>query len=132
MKIRKLDEMVKDSFGLSLSALFSSVGGNYPELNFYQHKEIFFAAVEKLLEEGRILFVAPGGDCYVSPDNPNPNFSIENAEAHWNDSPGKIVSYLRERWPKEAVNENDADLNMYFYEIPSVIWVDESGNYFAS
>ncbi|WP_153066849.1 hypothetical protein [Xanthomonas arboricola] len=132
MKITKLDKMVKESFGLRLSALFSSVGGNYPELNFSQQKESFFEAVEMLLKEGKIIFIAPGVDCYVSPDNKNPEFSIENTGAHWKDSSEKIISYLRERWPKDAVDENDDDLNMYFYEIPSVIWVDESGKYFAS
>ncbi|MCC8535988.1 hypothetical protein ACDH70_15770 [Xanthomonas axonopodis pv. poinsettiicola] len=132
MEIEKIDEITKDSFGLSLSTLFSSIEGQYPELDFYQRKEIFFAAIANLLKEGRIKFITPGADCYVSPENPSPKFSIENAEAHWNEGIDKIIIYLREKWPKDAMDDNDDELNIYFYEVPAVIWIDEFGNYFSS
>ncbi|WP_146093469.1 hypothetical protein [Xanthomonas pisi] len=132
MEIEKINEMARDSFGLSLSALFSSIEGQYPELNFYKRKEIFFAAIEKLLDQGKIKFIAPGADCYISPMNPSPELSIENTEAHWNESTDNIIKYLKERWPKDAVDDNDEELNIYFYEVPSVIWIDEFGNYFSS
>ncbi|MGS0604597.1 hypothetical protein WMO32_21870 [Xanthomonas oryzae pv. oryzicola] len=132
MEIEKLNEMACNSFGLSLSALFSSVEGQYPDFGFYQRKEIFFVAVEKLLKEGKIKFIAPGADCYVSPQRPSPELSIENTKAHWNESADKIIKYLKERWPKDAADDNDDELNIYFYEVPSVIWIDEFGNYFSS
>lgn len=132
MEIRKIDKIANDSFGLSLSSLFSFIEGQYTELDFYQRKEIFFLVIEKLLKQRKIKFIAPGADCYVSPENPSPEFSIENTEAHWNESAENIINYLKKRWPKDAMDDDDDELNIYFYEVPAVIWIDEFGNYFSS
>jgi len=85
-----------------------------------------------MLKNGKIKFIAPGADCYVSSNNPNPRFTIYDIEAHWKAPAEEIIGYLRERWPASASEENDLDLAIYFYEIPGVIWVKDSGELVAS
>lgn len=43
----------------------------------------------------------------------------------------QIVSYLKDKWPEGVVSESDKALTLYFYEVPSIIWVDESDCLFA-
>ncbi len=81
---------------------------------------------------GKVKFIAPGADCYVSPENPKPRFTIEDIDAQWNATPEEIVGQLRAQWPKQARNENDSELTMYFYSIPGIIWVGEDGALMAS
>ena len=87
--------------------------------------------IESLLVNGKIKFIKPGADCYVSPDNPHPRLSCDEM-AHWDLGVKEIVSSLRDGWPESAKSENDAELTIYFYDIPGVVWVDESGCFFAS
>ncbi|MFW0889394.1 UNVERIFIED_CONTAM: hypothetical protein MKS84_22165 [Pseudomonas sp. JL1] len=132
MTIKFFEEIVRDSFGLWISALFSAIGSWNPEFTFEQRKDTFFYIIEHLLVNGNIKFIKPGADCYISPDNPYPQLSISDEEAHWDLDAKEIVSYLRERWPASAVSENDGELTVYFYDIPGVIWIDESGRFFSS
>ncbi|MFC6570825.1 hypothetical protein ACFQDJ_04170 [Pseudomonas brassicacearum] len=92
----------------------------------------FFFVIESLLNEGRIKFIAPGADCYVSPDNEKPKFSVADSAAQWDLEAGQIISYLKGKWPKNVASDNDEDLTFYFYEVPGVIWIDERGGYFSS
>ncbi|MBX7276957.1 hypothetical protein ACLBW8_27255 [Pseudomonas sp. M5A4_2d] len=132
MTVKFFDEIVRDSFGLWVSALFSSIGSWNPEFTFEQRKDAFFYMVECLLVNGKIKFIKPGADCYISPSNPLPKLSIYDEAAHWDLSVKEIISYLREGWPKGAESENDVELTVYFYEIPGVIWIDKNGCFFAS
>lgn len=132
MTVDLIEKIVRDSFGLGLIAIFSSIGSWSPELSFDQRRDEFFFVIESLLNDGKIKFIAPGADCYISPDNQNPRFSVADSAAHWNLEAGEIVSYLKGRWPKNVVSDSDEDLTFYFYEVPGVIWVDDSGNYFSS
>lgn len=130
--IEHIDEIVRDAFGLWITGLFSAIGTWNPALSFEEHKEAFFWLIEKLLLAGKIKFIAPGADCYTSPENPHPRFMIEDAEAQWPDTAGQIVAQLRALWPDQAHNENDLDLVTYFYSIPGIIWVGEDGTLVAS
>ncbi|MNJ47931.1 hypothetical protein D3C77_431080 [compost metagenome] len=132
MDIRFVEEIVRDSFGLWISALFSAIGSWNPELSFSQQKEAFFSVIEYLLVTGKIKFIAPNADCYVSPDNPHPRFTINDEESHWGGDAKQIVAYLKDKWPESVVSEGDEALTLYFYEIPGIIWVDENGYFFAS
>jgi len=132
MTIKFLEEIVEGSFGLWISALFSAVGARNPDLTFSQQKDTFFTVVEYLLTTGRIKFIAPDADCYISPDNLHPKLSINDSESHWVLSPRQIVSYLESKWPEGVGSEDDEALTIYFYEIPAVIWVDEKGCFFSS
>lgn len=101
-------------------------------MSFPEHKESFFWLVETLLRTEKIKFVAPGADCYVSAEHPNPRFSIDASEAHWQIAPEEIIAELRSQWPVQAQDENDLDLLIYFYSIPAIIWVGEDRKLTAS
>lgn len=131
-RIAHLDEIISSSFGLWISSLFSAISGLNPGITFEDQKEAFFGILEYMLKNGKIKFIAPGADCYVSSNNPNPRFTIYDIEAHWKAPAEEIIGYLRERWPASASEENDLDLAIYFYEIPGVIWVKDSGELVAS
>ncbi|RKE24463.1 hypothetical protein B0G76_8351 [Paraburkholderia sp. BL23I1N1] len=130
--IEHIDEIIQDSFGLWITGLFSAIGGWNPALSFEQHKAAFFWLIEHLLRTGKIKFIAPGADCYVSPENPHPRFTIHDDEAQWNDSPEAIVAQLRAQWPQDARDEDDLDLIAYLYSMPGVIWVGDDGTLVAS
>ncbi|MGX9556249.1 hypothetical protein [Pseudomonas sp. CFBP 5750] len=127
-----IEKIVRDSFGLGLSAIFSSIESWSPGLSFDQRRDKFFFVIESLLNEGGIKFIAPGADCYVSPDNEKPKFSVADSAAQWDLEAGQIISYLKGKWPKNVASDNDEDLTFYFYEVPGVIWIDERGGYFSS
>ncbi len=130
--IEHIDEIVRDSFGLWITGLFSTISSWNPTLSFQEHKEAFFWLIEQQLRAGRIKFIAPGADCYVSPENPHPRLTIQDEEAQWHETPTAIVAYLRAQWPEHASDENDSDLVTYFCSIPGVIWVGEDGTLVAS
>lgn len=124
--------IARDAFGLWISGLFKTVVGWHPELTFDQHKNEFFLVLKELLDAGVIKFIAPGADVYVSNLNPDPAFKIEDESCHWSIEAEDIVCYLRSQWPRDVAHEDDEDLVMYFFEMPSIIWVDDEGNYLAS
>ena len=128
----KINCIVRDSFGLWLTGLLSAIGGHNPDISFDAQREQFFMLIEYLLHKGTIKFIAPNADCYISPDNPNPRFTIYDADAYWNISPREIVSFLRQNWPSKALSENDTTLLLYLYEMPAVVWFDEKGEPVAS
>lgn len=132
MKINFVDEIVRDSFGLWISALFSAIGSWNPEFSFEQRKEAFLFLVEHLLITEKIKFIKPGADCYVSPKNPHPRLSISDELAHWDLDAKEIVACLRNAWPGDVNSECDEELTVFFYEIPAVIWIDEHGGFCAS
>ncbi len=125
-------EIIQDSFGLWISGLFSAVRGYNPWMTFAQQKKAFFSLIEYMLVMGKIKFIAPGADCYISPNNPFPRFTIHDSEAHWKASPKEIVEYLIAHWPEDALDENDVNILLYFYEMPGVIWVREDGSFVGS
>lgn len=70
MDIPHEHEIVRDAFGRWISGLFGSVCGWNPSVKFIEQRELFFSLLEKLLDDGRVMFIAPGADCYISSDNP--------------------------------------------------------------
>ncbi|GLS05444.1 hypothetical protein GCM10007860_25970 [Chitiniphilus shinanonensis] len=130
--LRFYEEIVRDSFGLWISGLFGAIGSWNPEMDFFQRKELFFFFVKDLLSRGVIKFIAPGADCYISPENPSPRYVISDENVYWKATPEEIVSYLKSLWPIGVSDENDIELAVYFYEIPGVVWIDENGDVFGS
>lgn len=130
--IEHIDDIVRDSFGLWITGLFSAISGWNPSLSFEEHKDAFFYLLEMLLRIGKIKFIAPGADCYVSPGNPRPRLTINDDEAHWHEIPERIVAELRAQWPEHVRDENDLDLSTYFYSIPGIIWIGEDGEFIAT
>lgn len=59
-------------------------------------KSKLFCLVEQLLKSGKIKFIAPGADCYVSATNPNPRFTINDSEAFLSSPPSRPA--VRSRW----------------------------------
>ncbi|AJC21294.1 hypothetical protein [Pandoraea pulmonicola] len=125
-------EIVRDAFGLWISGLFSAVCGWNPGASFLEKKEYFLSLLETLLREGKVMFIAPGADCYVSPANPTPKLTVEDPEARWNAPISEIMDYVRGRWPEKASDEKDIELTYYFYELPGLIWVGEDGRLVVS
>ena len=130
--VKNEKEIVRDSFGLWISGLFSAVCGWNKNASFIEKKEFFFLILERLLIERKVIFILPGADCYVSPANPNPKLTVENVEAQWRAPVSEIISFLRSRWPDSVNDENDENLKYYFYELPGLIWVGEDGRLVAS
>lgn len=131
-QIEHIEQIVSESFGLWISGLFSTIGGWNPNFSFEERREAFFCVIDRLLRQGKIRFVAPGADCYISPSNPAPRLTIEDEQAQWRVSPEIITSFLRSQWPADAEDENDVALTDYFYSIPAVIWVADDGKLVAS
>lgn len=110
------DEIYNDSFGLWISGLFSAISGHSPDISFASQKQVFFILLRKWLDEGKIHF------CH--PDDP--------LGKPWAADADEIIHYLQERWPKSAEVEDDSDLNLYFYEIPAILWVGPNGELVGS
>lgn len=82
------------------------------------NKTNFFSLLEKLLDDGLVMFIASGADCYTSSDNPNPKLTIEDPNAHWKASVAEIMRFVRDGWPSGANDMNDLELTYYFYALP--------------
>lgn len=116
MKVSNLEKIYSEAFGLWVSALFSAIEGNNKGLSFAAQKEVFFEIVKLWLDQGRIKFCKPS----------DPLSEV------WNAPSDQIVEYLKSRWPEDAMDEDNANLNMYFYEMPAILWVDADGNLHGS
>ncbi|WP_077965857.1 hypothetical protein [Ensifer adhaerens] len=101
-----------------INALFNSIVDAYPGLNFNQQRRAFFVILKRLLEDGRIKFLAPGADVYINPENRTPRWSVNDAEAQWDASIEEIIEYLEEKWPREATDKDDLALVTYFLKSP--------------
>ena len=116
MKVVNFEKIYEDSFGLWVSGLFGAISGNNPGISFEEHKEVFFWILEQWIQSGKILFCDPQ-DPLGKP---------------WKADAKEIILYLKERWPESAKAEDDENLNLYFYEIPAILWVGEDGKLHGS
>jgi len=116
MNIAHVDEIYADAFGSWISGLFSAIGGRNPGLSFDEHKGAFFDLLRRWLDEDKIRFCAP--------DDP--------LDGVWDAPADDIIQFLQDRWPAGATHENDPALNLYFYEMPALLWVDRSGKLYGS
>lgn len=112
------NEIFEISKNAWLSGLFSSIPSFIPNISFEEHKEIFFYLVREFLEKGLIKFDTP----------PTKEFSGRNGI--WQEENSKIFQYLYDGFPKQAIDENDEEVNLYFYMVaPPVLWLQEDGSY---
>jgi len=115
-EIANLDKIYRETFGLWMSSLFSAIEGNNENMRFEEQKEAFFDILRLWLDEGKIKFCKPS----------DPLGEV------W-DVPGAvIVEYLRFHWPHRAADPDDAELNIYFYEMPALLWVGSDGRLHGS
>lgn len=112
-------EIVSESNGLWVSALFGAIVGWNPNQEFTVYKNMFFDVVKELLDNQVIRF--------CSPQDP-----LGKDEPYWNVDSDTIISYLKEKWPQGVTDENDEELNNYFYFIPAILWSDGTGHYIGS
>lgn len=119
MKIIGIDEIVKNAFGLWITALFDGILVPNPGLTFEEHKEAFFWVLQKLLDEGKVKFCPPNELWHEGYDV-------------WDADNKAIVEYLRSHWPKSAKAEIDRVLVDYFYDMPAILWVGEDGQLHSS
>lgn len=111
-----VDKIYDESYGLWISGFFSCISGNYPEITFQNHKDIFFEILSLWLKSGRVYM--------CSPESP--------LSGVWVDSPDNIVRSLKDKWPVDAKHEDDLNLNHYFYEIPAIVWIGDNGKIVGS
>ncbi|ACC76327.1 hypothetical protein VOI32_35925 [Paraburkholderia caribensis] len=119
MTIAGISEIVRDAFGLWITALFDAILVPNPTLPFEEHKEAFFWLIEKLLREGQIRFCPPN------------ELWREGCDV-WDVDASTIVSYLREHWPASAKSKNDLVLSDYFYALPAILWIGDDGGITSS
>lgn len=113
-------QMFDDAKNLWLSALFYNVSGYYHNISFKQQKEIFFLLIKDGLDGAIIKFMPPNHLWYEGYDI-------------WDVSPDEIVAYLKDNFPKDATDELDEDVNLYFYiTAPAVLWRQDDGSYYGS
>ncbi|QBH98406.1 hypothetical protein EKN56_19610 [Limnobaculum zhutongyuii] len=113
------EKIIKDSKGLWLSGLFGSTIGWNPDHALSTYKNMFFNIIKVLLDDGAVRFCRP--------DDP-----LGKKEPYWKTDSDTIINYLQENWPDNVTDENDEELNMYFYEMPAILWRDDSGKYIGS
>lgn len=116
------EELKKEIFEISknawLSGLFSAIPSFIPNISFEEHKEIFFHLVKEWLDKGLIKFDTP----------PLGEFIGQNG--FWDEENDKIFQYLYDGFPKDATDENDMEVNDYFYMVaPPVNWLQDDGHY---
>ncbi|UTM59442.1 hypothetical protein L4174_022355 [Photobacterium sp. CCB-ST2H9] len=116
MIIKNENEIFTDSFGLWVSGLFSAISGHIPEVSFDEQKDIFFTLLTNWMNEGKVFFCSPEGPL----------------ETFWDAENDEIISYLKRLWPESVTSELDSDLNLYFYEIPAIVWVGPGGTFIGS
>ncbi|WP_017327102.1 hypothetical protein [Synechococcus sp. PCC 7336] len=118
IKIDGLNDIISTSFGMWITALFGNIPAYNPGISFGDQKEVFFYILKKLLDEKKIYF-----------EDPKSKFG---SRIIWDEDTSTIIQYLLDRWPKSAKDENDVDLNTYFYEIPVILWVGDNGRLYSS
>lgn len=125
------EQIIEACFGLWSNSLWvapRSLSG------FDDLKDAYFCLIEKLLKDGVIRFIDPDevDNVMVVRDHPPPPKTIQDTSTHWHVATEQIVSYLRSRWPLNATDENDPSVNLYFYEIPPIIWRGENNVWVGS
>lgn len=116
MAIRNLDKIYSDAYGLWISSLFSAIRGNNEGMSFDDQREAFFAILGLWLDQRKIRFCSPS----------DPLGGV------WEVPGAHIVDYLKARWPRHATDAHDPDLNLYFYDIPALLWVSADGRLHGS
>lgn len=113
-------EMYRDAKNLWFSALFENIPASLPNITFEEQKTLFFAFTKEALNNGLIKFIPPNHLWYEGYDI-------------WDVSPDEIVAYLKDNFPKDATDELDEDVNLYFYiTAPAVLWRQDDGSYYGS
>lgn len=119
MKIDHIEDILRCSFGLWISGLFSAISGWNSGITFQEQREAFFGLLEQLLNEGKIKFCPPN------------EFWHEGYDV-WDADADTILEYLRSRWPIGASSEKDVSLTNYFYDMPAILWVAPDGTLHGS
>lgn len=119
MKIDHIEDILRSSFGLWISGFFSAISGWNPGITFQEQREVFFALLKQLLDEGKVRFCPP-------------NELWREGYDVWDADSETIVDYLRSHWPADATSEKDVVLTNYFYDMPAILWVAPDGTLHGS
>jgi hypothetical protein len=154
-KIKKIYEeclcIESGPFGKWINSLFGLVAARTDNIPFVEKKEVFFAVLAKLIEDGRVILSTP--PClddlepgyYVISDG----YSIrkqyrkacrtdaEETNRFWKwDVPiDRQIDYFRSVFPKNVSDSEDAELNLYWYldKCPRIAWLHpDTGVLYAS
>ncbi|VEG12227.1 hypothetical protein [Moraxella cuniculi] len=114
-------EIFEISKGSWISGFFSAISGYLPNISFEEHKEVFFALSEEWLNNGLIKFDVP----YIE--------GVPFERRVWEAPTEEIIQYLKDSFPKEATDELDANVNLYFLiNAPAILWLHDDGSYYGS
>jgi len=118
VQVREIDQIALDAFGKWSNALFASIRTYNEYANFSDYKDAFFLILKKFLDERKVYF-----------EDPNSKFGSGTI---WQADTDTIIQYWLDHWPKAADNLGDADLNIYFYKMPAILWVGDDGKLYSS
>ncbi|WP_175948627.1 hypothetical protein [Burkholderia pyrrocinia] len=119
MKIDHIEDILRCSFGLWISGLFSAIGGWNPGITFQEQKVAFFDLLRQLLDQGKVKFCPPEEQWREGYDV-------------WGADTETILEYLESRWPAHVTSEKDVALTNYFYDMPAILWVSPDGTLHGS
>lgn len=111
------DTVYKNILGLWINAVFGVLLpiDDKVKLSFEEEKEVFFILLEKLTDENKIVFL----DSRIAFDN-----NIKLKDKVWNKSPYEVIQYIKDVFPRSALDENDDELNLFWYDTcPPIAWV---------
>jgi len=118
VKIENLEELAKGIEGLSLRPLFCKIRELNQDISFWQQKDAFFWVLEKWLSEGRLKLVSPERSAL-----PPEQAEDLGLPLYWEAEAESITAELRDKWPRNVLDENDDELKKYFFKLPKVIWI---------
>lgn len=125
----RYEKIASECFGLWSNSLWQ----RYDALrDFAELKDAFFYLVSRLLDDGEIRFIKPKEDVLFVADGPTPAKNICDESTHWTDPVEDIIGYLQRLWPSSATRFDDVEIDVFFYEIPPIIWRDRDGGWCGS
>lgn len=146
LETEHVNEMAKSAFGCWIIALWEYVAVYNPNFTVPDQKEYFFAAVERLLRDGKAVFSPPEElwsttlGTYDTPlrkavlsdvygDGEDVDFPV------WDIAVDDQVDYIRNHFPRDVSDANDMALVDFWYgnQCPRIGWVHpDTGKIIAS
>lgn len=145
MDIDKINKAVNEEFEDVLDVCFGNwihgIFGGYEKLHiFEEEKEAFFILLKKLVDENKIVIFPPekyyiNNESYSVPTMQQRDPDTVRPYVYWNESSDIILKYMRSVFPSNVTDENDEELNDFWYgnDCVRIGWVDsDTGHITAS
>ncbi len=106
----------------------SGLWGEYEELHTFQEtKEAFFVLIERLLQNGHIVFFPPQAFFLDGKFN-TPTRSCVGRDDVWDVSDQELLEYIRTHFPETATTADSPEITDFWYSdyCPRVGWIDKA------